>query len=283
MLNTKYVYSKVPLNSSEIKIDVSGLTFVRKFEECSICQEDINVDKGIAGPYLYMNDYYLPRAYLANFSILVAGNKDSVIQAMYWLMLNEHFNPSNTVIIAKEGSIDQFDLETLKKFTVVFLTQDSISQNSIYLLKSYTDNGGILLPNIVNGSTNINQEEIENLLDSFKGDYNNVNEVPYAYYSPNKQILNISGKKGFIVISEKYFMFEGWKAKMNDKFEHISRADGINSAVYSDGSKEKLELYYRPKSFFMGLYITMATLFFIIIYFGYDFVKNTVLKHRAHS
>ena len=274
MLNTKYVYSENELN-------VSGLRFIEKFNKCETCDEDYPADKGISGPYLYLNEYYMPRAYLANYSILMIGDKDSVIQAMYWLMVNEHFSPANTVIIAKEGSIDQFDLETLKKYTAIFLTQGSVSQNSLYLLKSYVDNGGFLLPNIVNGSTNISAEEVEKLLDSFRGDYKNVNQVSYTYYSPNKQILNISGKKGFIVISEKYFMFEGWVAKIEGKLDYIWRADGINSAVYSDGNEDTLELYYHPKSFFMGLYITMATMFIIIIYFCYGFLNSMKEKNKS--
>ena len=109
-------------------------------------------------------------------------NKDTIIQTMYALMFSEHFNPSNTVIIVKEGIVDQFDLPTLKKFSAIFLIQGSISENSALLLKSYLDNGGILLPNIVNGSTSITQDEVEKLLDSFKGDYKNVDEISYTFY-----------------------------------------------------------------------------------------------------
>jgi len=274
MLNTKYIYS-------ENEINVSGLKFIKKFNKCEICDEDYPADRGISGPYLYLNELYLPRAYLANYSILVVGNKDSIVQAMYWILLNPRLDPSNTVVIAKEGTIDQFDLETLKKYTVVFLTQDSISQNSGYLLKSYLDSGGILLPNILNGSTNISAEEIENLLYSFKGDYENVEETSYAYYSPNKQILNISGKKGFVVISEKYFMFEGWKAKLDGKAADIWRANGINSAVYVDGSEYKLELYYSSKIFLMGLFITGIAALFIVSYFSYEYLKNINMKKKS--
>ena len=283
MLNTKYVYSNLPINSSEIKIDVTGLKFEKKFETCDICIQEPSIDAGISGPYLYSNEYYLPRAYLPKNSILIIGEKNNIIQIMYSLMLNEHFNPSNCVIVLKEGRVDQLNIEALRKYSAVFLTTGSISQNSGLLLKSYLDNGGILLPNVVNGSTSISQEEIEKLLDSYKGDYINVDEIPYIYYSPNKQILNISGKKGFIVISEKYFMFEGWKAKIDGKSADIWRADGINSAVYVDGNNEKLELYYHAKSFFTGLYIATGIIVLIIVYLIYDFFAKNVKAKKQHA
>lgn len=265
MLNTKYIYSNDLLNRTSLKL-------IKKFRECEICKEDGNVDVGIDGPYLYENKLFLPRAYTVPNSILVAGEEDSAKQAMYSLMLDQGFNPSNTVIIMGEhGLIDNYDIDFLKKFNAIFLTQGSVSQNSYSTLKQYTDFGGILLPDIINGKNSITSEDITQMWNSFKGSYK---EMPISYFSPNKIILSLNKESGFMVLSEKFFMFEGWKASISKKDLEILRADGISSAVYLDGAQGNLTFHYSSKTFKKGAVISSLTLVIILAYFGFLLKRN---------
>ena len=265
MLNTKYIYSNEPLNRTNLR-------FIKKFKECEICKEDGNVDKGIDGPYLYENKLFLPRVYIVPNSILVIGEANAAKQTMYSLMLDENFNPADAVIIMGEkGLIDNYEIGFLKKFNAIFLTQGSVNQNSYPILKQYVSSGGILLPDIVNNKNSITQEEISKMWSSFKGSYK---EIPVSYFSPNKIILNINEETGFMVLSEKFFMFEGWRAKINKITKEILRANGINSAIYLEGEKGDLVFYYSSKSFKTGAWISLLTLIFISFYFIYIIVKK---------
>lgn len=268
MLNAKYVYYKDTVN-------ITGFKFLRKFNNCTICVEDPIQDQGISGPYLYLNEYYLPRAYMADYSILIAGDKEQVDQTTYALMLNENFDPSNTVIVMNYGLAN--DLDFLKKFNAVVLTQGSVNENSGFILKQYVNDGGILLPNIVEGKSSVSQEDINGLLSSFKGDYANVKEINFTYYSPNKRIIGLKGEKGWMVLAEKFHMFEGWEPNLNNVKKVNYRANGINTAVYLEGDSGDLIFKYSPKSFRKGAIIGGFTLILIIIFFVGGYIQRKLV------
>jgi hypothetical protein len=107
MLNTKYV-------GSDYEVNISGLKLIHQFEECNFCVQMGSVDAGIDGPYLYLNELYLPRAYIVNNSILIIGEKKDILPIgkgngiedgmdyVYMLMLNKNFEPKSTVIKLEE-------------------------------------------------------------------------------------------------------------------------------------------------------------------------------------
>jgi len=261
MLNVKYVYSKEPLNISEFNL-------VKEFDTCESCVGENTPDGGtVDGPYLYLNKENLPRAYFAENSILVIGQREGAKQTMYALMLNEKFNPSNSVIIMKEGSINSLDIDFLNRFTAIILIQGSIDQSSIPKLNSYVNKGGILIPNVIEGENSFSENKINDLLSSFKGSYESISKADITKYSPNKIIINAE-TSGFLILSEKFFMFDGWKTKMNKQNKEILRANGINSAVYIEEQGE-ITFYYSPKSFKTGAIITILTLVLIIFYLIY--------------
>jgi len=275
MLNTKYIYSNEPIN-------VSGLRFFKKFPECEICAEDGNTDVGIDGPYLYLNEMYVPRAYLIDYSILVVGDENAVEQNAYGIMINDNFNSANTVVvIGEKGKVSNYDIDFLKRFNVVLLTQGSVDENSGFILKQYVDSGGILIPNIVEGVSAISTDDLNNILSSFKGDYSDIKKVNINLYSPNKRVMDLEGYKGFLVTAEKYFLFEGWKAKLNSEKKEILRANGMNSAVYLNGEDGEITFEYKPKSFRKGLIISSLTLILIILYFSYRFWKRKKKKEKS--
>lgn len=230
MLNTKYIYHNKSINLTDFE-------FVKKFED-SFCFGD-NTDSGVAGPYLYKNKKYLPRAYMADKAVLVVGDKKTVRAATYIILLNENFNPADTVvIIGKKDEINNYKAEFLERFDIV------IDPNT---------------------ST---QEDVDLLWEEIKSNksYEDVEEVEITYYSPNKIIFNVSETSKFLVLSEKFFMFSGWKAELNGKEIDIFRANGINSAVWIEETGE-LVFEYKPKSFKIGSMISYLTLMGIIIYF----------------
>jgi len=266
ILNVKYLLA-------QNKSSLDSLEFVGRFEECETCGAKL-----IDGPYLYKNRLYLPRALVVDNAVLVIGNKGAIEQINYALLLNPNFDPSNTVIIMEEGGISKCDLEFLERFKAIILAEGALDQNSnLGILNKYSDAGGTVFPNILENKQTLSAQEIDPLLSNLKGNYSEVRKLNISYYSPNKVILDLSGQKGFLVLSEKYYLFDGWKAKTN-KEKEILRANGAISAIYLDGEHGKLTLRYMPKSFVNGAIISSVTLLAVLGYFGFSIFRKKKLK-----
>ncbi len=272
ILNTKYITSTKELN-------IDGYALVDKFEECGYYENgaDICQPKKSDGPYLYQNEKFLPRAYHVNQSIFVVGNKDGILQLAYFLIANENFDPSTTVIVHGEGSINDYGSNLLKNFDIIVLGQGSIDATSNLKLKSYVDNGGNLIPDVIAGESALSAEKLNNLLLNLEKneDYSDVDKAEISLYTPNKIIVDTKNKKGFLVMSEKFSFYPGWEAideKGNNK--KIYRADGVISSVYLDGTESQIIFTYKEPSFFKGALISSITLLAIIGYFAYFFIRK---------
>jgi hypothetical protein len=143
----------------------------------------------------------------------------------------------------------------------VILLQNSIDQNSFLLLQQYKDFGGKIFPDILDNKNAFDISEISSLLKSFKGE---LIEADSNMISPNEIELTTENK-GFLVLSEKFAMFEGWSAEKNGNNVDILMADAVISSVYVD-SPGTIKFKYRPKSFNLGLMISLITLLIIFIY-----------------
>jgi len=256
LLNNKYVISDNELN-------ISGLKFVKKFKGCDGC--DI---WEVYGPYLYENLEFMPRAFYVDKGILVIGAKKNVEQIIYPLILNDNFNPRETVIIHGQKSIQNYNLGELEKYDAIILSE-AISNNELSILRSYADNGGILLPDIFSDKNSITEQEIGDLFKLLEGNFEDIESIEYEN---NKAVYNVNGKKGFLVLSERFSNFPGWDAYGKNKKE-VLKANGIITAVSIDND-DKITFKYEPHSFRKGMLISLLTLSLIIIYFGYSKIKN---------
>ncbi len=274
MLNMKYMTSTQPLN-------ISGFSLVKKFEECGSYKNGINIcqPKKSNGPYLYKNDLFLPRAYFAEHSILLLGDKNSADRIVFFLMMNPKFNPSNTVLIS-EQSLDKINLELLKKFNAVILIKNP-SQNDIVKLKTYLDSGGVIFPNIFAQENQLSEEKINNALSSFNKT-STLKKAEIKYPDFNSAVIDLNNNHGFLVLSEQYSQYPGWKASIDDKEILIFEANNIISAVYIDDSKGKLVFEYKPSSYRIGRLISALAALIILAYFGY-FVYRKKSKHGGKN
>lgn len=280
ILNMKYLVAGKELS-------ISGFKFVNKFEKCGFYPNgaDICQPKKSDGPYLYQNEKFLPRAYFTKRSIFVVGNTDQMLQIVYFIILNPNYNPSNTVVIHGEGSINQYNDNILKNFDVIILTAGSIDATSGLKLKNYVDGGGILMPNIVQGESTLVIDKINSVLLNLSGNnlsYANAERAKISSYTPNKIVIETENKKGFLTLSEQFSLYPGWSAtdeKGNKKA--IYRADGVISSVFLDGNEKQITFKYVEPSFFKGALISSITLIFILGYFIYYLIKNTSRNMRT--
>jgi hypothetical protein len=229
------------------------------------------------GPYLYKNEFFLPRFFAVPNSILVVGDNAAVKQLVYSLMF-QNFEPKNTLLI--QGTrINDYDAEFLKRFTIIFLVRDSVDQNSIGKLSEYAANGGVIVPDILNGQNTVSSENIRMIFNKTTGNYT---EFGIGKYSSNKVVLNLNGEKGWLAVSERFAYFPGWKASINGKNIEILKADNAISAVYLDGERGKLGFEYEPGSFARGKLISAFALILILIYFGWFFYSRRLKKIKLN-
>ena len=260
MLNTKYIMAMSPLN-------VSGFKFINKFKECPSC----NPLKA-AGPYLYENEKYLPRAYITNNAVLVYGkNKQNVQQLTYGLILTKEFNPQNMIVISTDKEKDMNDPEFISKFKALFLTEMPPSES---ILKKYKKEGGKIFPDIFEGKTEINTMEISEFFDLLNNNSEYYPLKDYIEYIPkNADKIKIKLKEpktGFLILSEKYSYYPGWYAKSRGNNLKVLKASDVLTAISLNKDKD-IDIYYFPNSFKYGLIISLITLIIIIsllIYFG---------------
>ena len=181
-------------------------------------------------------------------------------------MLNDNFNPSNTAIMS-ERSLDKIGINILKKFNAVILTK-SPNENDYAKLKMYVDNGGILLPNIFSGENQLSDSKINSILSSFNSSYSGIKKIGVQYGTSNRASLKLNGESGFLVLSEQYSQYSGWKAAINSEEVQIFNADNIISAVYVDNGSGTLTFEYKLNSFKDGAWISGISFLALIIFFS---------------
>ena len=252
ILNGKYIIS-------DREIDDDGLLLKGKFQDCKDC--DI---WEAYGPYLYENNNVITRAFIVNNAVLLLGNDNDKRDFSYRLIL-ENLNPLSTVLIDEENSIGAYDINELENFNSIILLSDSVTQSSIPKLQQYVDKGGKILPNLLEGQNSISTESV---VDAFTSrDFNE--ELKLKQITMNEFLIALNGEEGWLVLSERFAHFPGWKATINGKELNIYKADNVISAIHLNGEKGELIIKYLPDSFKKGKIITVFTILLLIIYLFY--------------
>jgi len=260
LLNNKYVIS-------DKRLDISGLKFVDEFKGCKEC----SIWEAY-GPYLYENLEFMPRAFIVDKSILVMGNQQDADAVMYSLIINENFDPKKVVIVHENGPISQNNLE---KYNAIIIS-DTVGNNQVNALRGYAGNGGVLLPNIFENGSSISEDDIKNLFEDLNGSFE---EIEILGYESNTATYNVDGKKGILVLSERFSNFPGWKATGKNK-KQILKANAIITAIFVE-NEEKITLKYKPNSFKYGSIISSITVLLIIIYFIFIYIKTRGGKNKS--
>lgn len=251
ILNAKYVISNK-------NAQIPGMEMVREFPKCKSF-----IMSEVCGPFLYENIDFLPRAYAVNNSVLVVGNKEASKNFIYGLMLSKYFNPRNAVLVWDEKL--KPDLDYMNRFSSIILLDAKIEPGAYTVLKQYSGSGGIVLPNVIEGKNSFSEMDIASMFSGFRGMFS---EVDIRFYSPNRVTVGVGGKKGFLVLSERYAYFPGWTAlDKNGKKVQLFKADNAITAVRIKGDEGEITFKYFPDSFRNGLIISIMTIMAVIIYF----------------
>ena len=237
-----------------------------KFRECKDC-----TIWEAYGPYLYENLEFMPRAYIVDKAILILGDKQNAGQIAYSLILNDDFNPKKLAVVQKKSA----NYGELENYYAVMLSE-ALPSNELNSLRNYVDNGGILLPNIFENKNSISEDDVKNLFKSLNESFE---EIEILEYESNKAVYNVDGKRGFLVLSERFSNFPGWEATGKAKKE-ILKANVITTSVFVE-NEEKIMFKYRPQSFKNGSIISSVAVSLIISYFIFIHIKTRGDKNKA--
>jgi len=273
ILNVKYITSMTELDDENFRL-------IDKFDECESCYPETEDLKKAYGPYLYENNLFIPRAQIIQNSVLVVGEDESAMQAIYSLMLDPGFDPRNIVIIKGLQHIGGYSSLELNKYSAIFLVKDSVDQNSAQLLNSYVSSGGILLPDLTKNINSISQEDISRMWSSLSEPSVEILDSSIITHNFDKKEIALPQEQGFLVLSEKFSLFPGWEASLNGKKSEILNADGVISAVYLGNNEKSIIFEYKPKSYKLGAFITIIGLLAVIAYFSFRIIKR-VKKNAA--
>ena len=251
VLNVKYIIADKELN-------IDNLEFIDKFNECEECPT-----REAWGPYLYKRKNFAPRYYIPQKSMLILGQADKARNLIYTLIL-QGLDPRSMALM--EGSkVDDYPSDFLDKFDYVFLLQGSVDGGDLSKLEEYRKKGGIIVPDVLSGQNSVSESQIAALLN----DTSYKKELEAGTYSPNKITLNLNGEKGWLVASERFAHFPGWKATIDNQEIQIFKADNVITSVYLEGYKGKLSFEYNPHSYKSGKLISIVSLIAILAYFSY--------------
>ena len=237
---------------------LNNLTLIKRFNDCEPCFRNPVENYFFDGPYLYINEKYLPRAYLVDNAILFLGDKSKDL--IYYLLIKDEFSPVNNALI--QGEEKDYSIDELKKYKAIVLTNNI--KTNLARINEYNKQGGIVIT-FENNKIAESLDKLNKILSSFnEKDYNKVKELNITRYSPNKISIKINNNSaGFLVLSEKFFMFkDDWKSSSEKETKDILMVNGMNSVVYINNDSQ-IDFNYKPKRFFTGAIIT--TLTFVIL------------------
>jgi len=95
--------------------------------------------------------------------------------------------------------------------------------------------------------------------------------------SANKVIINTdSNSSSLLVLTDAYY--SGWHAFVDGKETHIYRGDGLVRTVLIPAGNHTIEFSYMPKSFVIGLSVSLTTAGFLFALFVYSKRKKTMIE-----
>jgi len=240
ILNDKYIVSAYDLTGRGVKrSNIPGLTLLGNYS-------DVPGSSGY-GTYIYQNDEYLPRYYVANKAILLYGGRESSTAALYTLITGGYFDPHKAIIVlGNDLTPDQ-----ISKFDLVILTDDSYKQHLNDLVAIASKYPSKFYPGSYYGNATLPQ-----VIKSLNG---SITPVDVVSYTPNKVVLKIPAgiESGHLVMSEKFYMFDGWTAKIGGKAYDLVDTYDVISSLYFDSPGEVV-LSYLPRSVLIGGFVSLA-------------------------
>lgn len=255
MLNMKYMTSTSPIN-------ISNFTLVNKFGECGKYEGGIDIcqPRKSDGPYLYGNKLLLPRVFFVEKSILAYGDAANLREIIYYVLLNNNFDPSETIVVSSD-SVGDLSIDFLKKFDMVLIAGGTLTPQLLENLRAISKEK-LIVPDFTKEESTITEKSLNSALESLNSGIPKKIQAPkqFSYISSDAVEIDVTGKEGMLFLSELFSSFNGWKAFIDGKETKILRANNIMTAIYVPVGSKRIILKYEPKSFIRGRNISLFAL-----------------------
>ena len=225
LLNVRYVLSTVIRS-------VQGLGLRAEVERCpvEVCQPAKS-----SGPFIYENEQWLPRGWVASRAIALVGQPRPVFEAALDILQLPEFNPNSTVLLHLQPG------DVIPPVDGLF---------SI----------GADIPNVVQWGS---AEATRLLLRLVDQEYEAVKQATFTRESSN--LIEFDAPvAGWLVASEKLALYPGWSATVDGEPVDIVRANGVLGAVRV-GAGDTVRLSYEPRYFRSGMALLGAMLFSVAV------------------
>lgn len=194
--------------------------------------------------------------------------------------LGEWIIPQEQIVRNNLFSIEGYDTIVLENYVrylnSVNYTNPSLEKLGIlnvkYIVtnKNLTDNYLILIRQFDDVNVYYNQEFRPRAYTLTEN--NTIKEADIVYFSPNEvRISTTLENPGYLVYSDVYY--PGWKAYEDGKELKIYFSENIFKSVKLNNGQHNITFKFQPLSFFAGLYITLISLFLIMVYIIFR-IKN---------
>ncbi len=260
LLNVKYIIS------SALVPNGTGLSLFKSFNVSSKISGE-SYKKGNQG-YVYYNPEYVHRGFYTNESMAVIGAADKVAELIYGgVLASGEFKTRKHVATALIGnSLKSIPFSQLIQFNALFVHPEGVQDEQDYaVLKRYSDQGGKVFPNIFQQQFEVSFQDIDAYLKSRSTEYIPVNITTYYDTDPNTLVMQIPNRKGFIFLSEKMSLYDGWRASSNGEAMEILPANGIFAVVPVDGKISELRFDFEPRSARTGRILSVITFGILVI------------------
>jgi hypothetical protein len=224
LLNVRYVLSMTPRGDA-------GFTLAARVPRCParVCQPEKS-----AGPYVYENREWLPRAWVVQHAIAVVGRSRAAFEAAMYAMAQGEFEPARVAVLQFEpGAI-------LPPVDRVFAVDADVP-----------------------GASPWNHDRLRAALArATERAPRRVQAAGFRRPSTNRLEFQAPAD-GWLVMSEKLALYRGWSATVGGTSSAIFRADGVLSAVRV-GAGQVVRASYVPPQFPVGV-IVLAVVSAVVV------------------
>jgi hypothetical protein len=225
LLNVRYVLATVPQSAP-------GFALAAHVAPCPIhiCQPATS-----AGPYIYENRQWMPRAWMVRHAIALVGEPTRVFEAALDLLKNPAFDPAHVVVLqlSRNSELPQVD--------AVFPVETEIPGT----FRWRTGGADATLAKLLRSAT----EPIE------PAGYRRIGTNRIELHAPSD---------GWLVVSEKLPLYAGWTAKIRTEDARFFRANGVLAALRVR-SGDIVRASYEPRGFRTGIALFTAMVVAIFV------------------
>lgn len=178
------------------------------------------------------------------------------------LLRNQNGDAGGEVI---SGKFKETGYKIIYKGKSFVIFQNPYSLERVYFAKNFLLGGEQEIDNIFIESNNFNPKQTA-LISTDLGlkKVTGKGKASIIFYSPNKVVIKTKTNSDELLVLADQFD-DGWKAKVDGNEASVARANLIFRAVKIPKGEHKIEFYYWPKSFDLGLKLSTISLLILLV------------------